>query len=512
MSEIKIINLSNTCRVCLQQDSKTMTSIFEDDSNNLADVISCLADVKIDPKDGLPDAICFNCKRKVEEFDRFKNLIKLSDKTLRSYLKINDGNNSELCINQDNIFTDNSDSPITYIVTMPNDSTQIWDTADSFELKKNVDEETEGDSDVKMEYLYETEEDCGDNNNEISVSKCRKNIDIYCQLCSKKFSSLKELKKHVIEHCLLSETRNATSENLIKQVREEDVNSSEEQESPQLSLSPLTKTSNSTEDKLNNESITQSSIITKKVSENPRVKKTNKKKNGPHPQRRYPIVRNKLDRIIDEGGICLGFKFKDNYFESVVLCKYCSQELTTDMINDHASECSIKNRNLICEECGKQFNLFTELKNHKTTHSSKPLTCVHCNINFSNISTYNTHMKRHTLGSRFNCETCGKKFFSNSELIRHVQKHLNNKQYTCNCCDASFVTRPELTRHLKYHSGLKKFQCYICMKTYYESGHLKVHMRCHTGEKPFVCQTCNKAFITKSKLKRHEKIHSPKTD
>lgn len=47
MSEIKIINLSNTCRVCLQQDSKTMTSIFEDDSNNLADVISCLADVKV---------------------------------------------------------------------------------------------------------------------------------------------------------------------------------------------------------------------------------------------------------------------------------------------------------------------------------------------------------------------------------------------------------------------------------------------------------------------------------
>ncbi|CAD6222190.1 GSCOCG00000800001-RA-CDS [Cotesia congregata] len=524
MSQIKIINFSNTCRVCLKQGIRTMSPIFGDTSNNIADVLSYLADVQINPHDGLPAAICLNCKRKVEEFYKFRNLIEISDKTLRSYLKINNENDLISEDEQENIFPDNNDSGITYVVTMPNDSTQIWDTADTLELKKNADEQVEIlDEDVKID-LYNENENNGDKNKISNVQKQKKYIDIFCQLCSKKFNSVKDLKDHVDDHCLLSETHEKP-QNKIKEeiflktkVKEEKPNSDEFYEKSEPDNSQLLFDALKTKSELVSQEIVKlnsksEDIKTERSEATESKKKRRKKTNEPKKTRncQFPRVRNKLNGMNDQGGICLGFKFKDSYFESVILCKFCSQELTPEMINDHASHCLIQNRNLVCDECGQQFDETAELKSHKATHSSQPLTCIHCNTTFSNINTYNTHMKRHTLGSRFNCETCGKKFFSNSELVRHVQKHLNNKKFACNNCDASFVTRPELTRHLKYHTGFKKFKCHICGKAYYESGHLKVHMRYHSGEKPFICQTCGKTFITKSKLLRHEKIHVSKT-
>ncbi|KAG8034625.1 hypothetical protein G9C98_007701 [Cotesia typhae] len=481
---------------------------------------------QINLQDGLPATICLNCKRKVEEFYKFRNLIEVSDKTLRSYLKINNENDLDSDGEQENIFPDNNDSGITYVVTMPNDSTQIWDTADTLELKKNADEEVEiFDQDVKMGLFNENEND-GDKNKISNVQKQKKTIDIFCELCSRKFNSVKDLKDHVDDHCLSSEIYDKSSQNKVEEeislkteIKQEESSLDEfdeksiEPDNSQLLLDALTTNSEPVSEEIVKSNSESEDIKTKTAEatkpQKKRKKKTNETKRTQN--RQFPRVKNKLDRIIDQGGICLGFKFKDSYFESVVLCKFCSEELTTDMINDHASHCLIQNRNLVCDECGQQFDETAELKSHKATHSSQPLTCIHCNTNFSNINTYNTHMKRHTLGSRFNCETCGKKFFSNSELVRHVQKHLNNKQFTCNNCDASFVTRPELTRHLKYHTGFKKFKCHICGKAYYESGHLKVHMRYHSGEKPYICQTCGKTFITKSKLLRHEKIHGSKT-
>lgn len=160
-----------------------------------------------------------------------------------------------------------------------------------------------------------------------------------------------------------------------------------------------------------------------------------------------------------------------------------------------------------CDDCGKEFTKKTELRYHKGTHTSIPSTCTICNKHFRNAQSFKMHVKRHTLGSRYNCVECGKSYYTNSELARHVQQHTGMREYPCHMCDMSFLSKPELNRHFKYHNGEKKFECKLCLKTYYESGHLKVHERVHTGERPFSCTVCQKGFITKSKLVRHLKIH-----
>ncbi|XP_034949843.1 zinc finger protein 3 homolog [Chelonus insularis] len=193
----------------------------------------------------------------------------------------------------------------------------------------------------------------------------------------------------------------------------------------------------------------------------------------------------------------------------LVKCETCSESFTKASIKKHSMRCAWRQTELVCEECGMTFNKKSELRYHKGAHLPSPLMCELCNKQFRNVQSYNIHMKRHTVGSRFSCETCGKRYYTNSELARHVQKHSDKRKHPCHLCETAFLSRPELNRHLKYHNGVKKFKCNLCSKSYYESGHLKVHMRVHTGEKPFVCK-CGKAFITKSKLIRHEKIHNKK--
>lgn len=275
-----------------------------------------------------------------------------------------------------------------------------------------------------------------------------------CELCLKWFDSVETLKKHINEHCSMPmEYHKLSQEKTILTTKFVKI-------APKLAISQSQLQANN----LINSSTTEQTDISQ-------------------------ITRKKKS---------INTKYK---------CHICKKNILNDNIIIHNQKCNLKTCTLACNKCDKIFANKIDLKYHKRKHLDVSPICQFCHKKFNNQQSYNIHIKRHTMGMRYNCDYCDKAYFTKSELQRHIQTHSVYKSHPCTLCDTTFPSQPELTRHLKYHNGTKQFQCNLCTKSFYESGHLKIHLRLHTGERPYVCELCSKAFVCNSKLVRHRKIH-----
>ncbi|XP_024941518.1 gastrula zinc finger protein XlCGF57.1 isoform X2 [Cephus cinctus] len=527
----------NTCRLCLKQEG-IMSSLFEatspeDDSMFLVQ--------KIERDDGLPEWICLSCQQQVEKLYNFRILVEISDRTLRSCLQssqtsFQDGKIKLESLNNENVIeykefsmdsnmldSDVDLSQVNAIFVQTEDGIQVWkickvsgqEDEEGEEISGVVEENLGGsnapecpkevsDSEIddlqgiqrflkkeKMnvedlqtqvkqiftcqycDSLFLTSDDLVEHleihEQETENAECNDtNNDMSCQLCLKPFQSLSELKVHISEHFLNGRTKSE---------------------------------SNAQQDLNENNTSHPTLIAVDSIREN-EITDDNE-------------ARNRLFICIDCHEVFPqeeDFLFHRNKHLTTsgkaFKCKYCAKLFSRISSKHYHEQTHSGGKKYICVVCGKCFSKKTELKYHEGTHVNTPSICTVCNKHFLNVQSFKMHMKRHILGSRYNCQTCGKSYYTNAELSRHLQKHSGKRRYPCHLCEMSFLSQPELNRHLKYHNGEKKFKCKICAKSYFESGHLKVHQRVHTGEKPFVCTVCNKAFITKSKLVRHAKIHS----
>ncbi|KAK0180035.1 hypothetical protein PV327_005718 [Microctonus hyperodae] len=444
--------LENICRICLKQD-KIMSPIFDvinnkTNCNSLAQCITSIAHVEIDESDCLPKTICWTCKKFIEQFYEFRAQVEISDKAIRSYLKLSQSIVQNVC-NEDQLEINNSMKDTTHtLVISNNENVQAQDVS-------NVNQSPDEMIEILNNDYIENQENI-ENIEEIMTAE----TDINCQLCLISFESLNDLKNHVNEHCLITERQ------IFK-------------------------------DKPIYNSIT--------VGENT---KNNQLTNAPQQQCIDQQQTIETDKINIDHKIIEGTNGLKTFMNGMKLkCKHCYKSFSKLALVTHNEKCRFREKKIVCDACGKQFKNRSGLRYHKSTHTATLLICEYCSKQFHNTQSFSIHLKRHTHGTRYHCEKCGKSYYTNSELTRHVQSHLEVRKHPCHLCEMSFMSRPELNRHLKYHNGVKPFECDICSKTYYESGHLKVHQRVHTGERPFVCQFCNKGFVTRSKLLRHTKIH-----
>lgn len=161
-----------------------------------------------------------------------------------------------------------------------------------------------------------------------------------------------------------------------------------------------------------------------------------------------------------------------------------------------------------CTICGKTFRRQLGLLNHSSLHdSSKAIQCDICNKLFVDKYGMLKHKTIHTGEKPFSCHVCGKSFRIKKGLSDHVKLHDKNLQYQCELCPRTFVEKRKLNVHLRAHRGEKAFVCEQCGQRFMNSMTLKVHKRRHTGEKPYKCSFCGKTFNQQGSLIAHERNH-----
>ncbi len=83
------------------------------------------------------------------------------------------------------------------------------------------------------------------------------------------------------------------------------------------------------------------------------------------------------------------------------------------------------------------------------------------------------------------CNECGIQFHLQSDLNRHMlQVHENAKPFECGGCPMRFYELTSKNRHEKEHSGgLKPFRCYICSLEFTRASNLRTHIyKVHSNE------------------------------
>lgn len=172
----------------------------------------------------------------------------------------------------------------------------------------------------------------------------------------------------------------------------------------------------------------------------------------------------------------------------------------------------------VCDECGKLFANWTQLKAHIRIHSDeKPFKCEwnDCKFEAKQLAGILAHKITHTGEKPFKCDRndCKKVYSSYNGLNRHIAR-IHDNSFNIKCfwpgCEKRFVDKNEVKKHYRRHTGEKTYECDWpeCGRKFGEKATMKNHKRTHTGERPYVCDWpgCESSFALGGTLQTHKKL------
>lgn len=159
-----------------------------------------------------------------------------------------------------------------------------------------------------------------------------------------------------------------------------------------------------------------------------------------------------------------------------------------------------------CEICGMVVGCSGLFWLHRRNHESE---CTICNKVFSAKATLEMHMKTKHMEKRLSCPKCPKRFTFQSQMNKHMQNvHNQRGAQVFACKECNFIThrKTALRAHDRaMHRMRKVYSCSGCEGTFKRRSSLENHNCGGNREGQFSCKICLKAFISYSDLSSHEK-------
>ena len=168
-------------------------------------------------------------------------------------------------------------------------------------------------------------------------------------------------------------------------------------------------------------------------------------------------------------------------------CNLCDKSVSTKgALKLHVENVHMGMRRYSCEVCGQTFKGKTHQLDHMNRlHSEKPPerhVCEECGDSFGNLYTLKMHLLRtHRQQKNVECSTCGKRFFNSTLLLHHNRAvHQMYKKYICPHCDKGFRNNADAKKHIaSFHLKIKSYRCKICNSFYAKGCNLCYHIGVH---------------------------------
>ncbi|KAG5667422.1 hypothetical protein PVAND_015402 [Polypedilum vanderplanki] len=474
--------ISEICRLCLEQNAEEMHQIFDECLNNKIVIITGL---DLLPTDSLPKKICKNCRYQLEKSYFFRILAKQSDIKLRKFVRLTNQNKDASHI----LTKDYKDDDIEEYDEHMLDSYNYFDDIkhqieeekrkliheELLKLKSKFESPIKSDKSSQRTSSITTRRPTSDKPivllNKIPVSPSKTSPTL------RRKRKLEEEKKEKVP-IEISELQ-VVNDNDEYEIRILEANIDEEGQVEAVEVIEIEKAAEP-----EYEIISQEDIVELKKS--PPKKKAAKK-----------IEIQKVEKLQPQETAT------EYYFKNI------GDDVEPELDENGEKkifQCAFK-------DCKVAFSRRQQCKAHYYNHLAvdSQFACQYCSKRFKVQSALERHERVHSNSKPFICETCKKGFSQKEMLKRHLMIHLpiEEAQFACKICDKRFRQKDPLRQHmLKVHTDqdVPKFQCNLCEKSFAHSSGLSRHLLLHSG-KIFSCEICNRQFTDKSALKRHGSIH-----
>lgn len=400
-----MIDIESSCRACLQASSDLeplFETLFEDVP--LSKLFICINPNvgKIEKNDQLSNLICRECTANAINAYKFQQMCESNDKKIRTLIE------SHFKFDIDNT-----------IKTEEEGSGEI--SQDGLSLIEKIEEHLQSDSnDVMMTELkplsdeYDSEQDISneDSDEDSSIDseeEIAESSNYNCDSCSKSFSSVRKLERHLKNDHQVRKSKSVGSE-------DNDSSSGDDETTKIFTCDSCPK------------KFKKPSLLARHI-------KTHDPNKRPHEcskcQKRFP--------------------------SQVALVRH-------DILHSELVERSKINRpdpqDFSCVVCGRTFKSAESLTSHLKTHKNKSpenqeYTCKLCHDVFPTFTDITRHSKNHIENATHQCAICNKLFVVGDELIDHFLRHKGMKPHQCPVCEKSFLKLHKLNVHMRIHSDDK---------------------------------------------------------
>lgn len=191
-------------------------------------------------------------------------------------------------------------------------------------------------------------------------------------------------------------------------------------------------------------------------------------------------------------------------------CQVCGKGYSKRALQIHIQEVHFKETKFICDICSKGFSSRDKIRKHfRHVHFSTEIQCDVCQKILKNRISFKMHMKTiHSTNqdeSFHKCEICERSYKTLAGIRQHRSTHTERK-ISCPECGIVLQTKNSYKYHIKTHNKVRPhFQCPHCSKSFMTDRNLSDHVRLHSGEL-FSCDICGKEYTKRAQMVLHKQV------